>query len=636
MSLRPRVLLAAIAAALLLLGSSARAQSGVEVRLQADSTVVGLGDTVHVQMVATSSNAPPTDARLGSLGGFEIRGHSSSPQQTHIINFGGPQMDRYTLVDDWALQAGKLGSFSVGPASVNIGGKRFSSQTLVLRVVPAGQAPPTRSPRPQRSPFPPGFSPQSPFPPGFSPFDLWKNFPNAPFDEPQQEPPIATDPKLALDRAPGPGLFLHATVDKSSAVVGEQVTFTIYEYDDVEEPTPNGDDVREASTDDFVKRAILRDDQERPTAGYASVSGHIWRVFVLRRWALFPLHAGDLEIGPMSVLLRGPRLQPSRRTSEALRVHVTEPPLAARPPGYQVGDVGHFALSAQVDPRDVEQGGAVAVHVELSGTGNLPDAIATPARADVEWLSPEVHEKVGAIGDSGYGGSRTFDYVAKIKRAGAIDLGELALPYWSPEHKRYEVARASLGVVRVRPKPGAPAADSEPSEILAGLPPPRDTLGGIPSARRYADDSPIFWILGVAGAPLAFAAAVGGRAAGRRVAAWTHARKTSPLTELRGRVAAARVACDGSDPRGADAAVARALEAAVVAHAGVSVRGAVGDEVVERLERAGVTHDAASGVAELLRECEVARFSPEAADVTSARGRWNRAQSVIRRLEKGA
>jgi hypothetical protein len=637
MSLGPRALLAAVAAALLLLACSARAQTGIEVHLQAGSMVVGLGDTVHVQMIATSSDVAPTDSRVGVPDGFVVRGHNSLPQQSHVFSLGAQgssQTDRYTLLDDWALQAVKLGAFTIGPGSVNIGGKRFSSQALVLRVVPAAQAP-ARS-RPQR--LPPGFPPQSPFPPGFSPFDLWKNLlpPDTQFDEPEQQPPIATDPKLALEQSRGQGLFLHATVDKSNAGVGEQVIFSVYEYDQLDEPTSNIDDLREASTDDFVKRTIVREDQERPSLGYAAVGGHIWRVLLVRRWALFPLHAGDLEIGPMSVVVRGPRLQPSHRTSESLRVHVTEPPLAGRPPGYQIGDVGHFALSAQVDPREVEQGGAVAVHVEVSGTGNLPDAIATPARADVEWLSPEVHDKVGPIGDSGWGGSRTFDYVAKIKRAGSIDLGELALPYWSPEQKRYEVARASLGVVHARPKPGAPSDAAESSEILAGLPTPRGALAGMPAARRYADDSPLFWILGVAGAPLAFGVAVGGRAAGRRAAAWARARKESPLTELRGRVAAARVACGGSDPRGADAAVARALEAAVVAHAGVSVRGAVGNEVVERLERAGVMPDAASGVAELLRECEVARFSPDAADVAAARGRWTRAQSVIRRLEKGA
>jgi hypothetical protein len=625
-----RVLVAATAAALLLVARGAKAQNGVEVKLQADAMVVGLGDEVNLQMVAVSAAAAPIDPRLGATGGFSIRGHNSSPQQTHI-NINGSQIDRFSLVDVWALHADRVGAFTVGPASVNIGGKRFSSQALVMRVVPAGQAPPTRLPRAQPSPFP-----QSPFPPGFSPFDAWKNFfPDFPTNEPFQEPAVATDPKLGLDQARGQGLFLHAVVDKGNVVVGEQVTFTVYIYVDPDGSTVNEDDLHEASTDDFVKHALLREDQEPPIVGYANAGGRTWQVHAVRRWALFPLHAGDLEIGPMSLVARGPRIPNGRRTSEALHVHVTEPPVAGRPPGYSVGDVGHFALAAQVEPRDVEQGGAVAVHVELSGTGNVPSAIATPARADVEWLSPEVHDKVGPIGDTGYGGSRTFDYVARVKRAGAVDLGELALPYWNPEHKKYEVARATLGTVRVRPLPGVSAADSEPSQALAGLPGVRDALEGSPAARRYADDSPLFWILGVGGAPLAFGAVVVGRAAGKRASEWSRARRTSPITELRGRVAAARAACDKADPRGADAAVARALEAAVVAHAGVSVRGAVGDEVVERLERAGVAPDAATGIAELLRECEVARFSPDEADVTAARGRWTRAQGVIRRLEKG-
>lgn len=106
------------------------------------------------------------------------------------------------------------------------------------------------------------------------------------------------------------------------------------------------------------------------------------------------------------------------------------------------------------------------------------------------------------------------------------------------------------------------------------------------------------------------------------------------MTELRERVNAANAACGGKDARAADAAIARALEAASVAHAGVSVRGAVGAEVAERLERAGLGADAASGVAELLRECEAARFAPDAADVASARNRWARARQAIRQMER--
>lgn len=106
------------------------------------------------------------------------------------------------------------------------------------------------------------------------------------------------------------------------------------------------------------------------------------------------------------------------------------------------------------------------------------------------------------------------------------------------------------------------------------------------------------------------------------------------MTELKERMTAAGVACHGADPRAVDAATARALEAASVAYAGVSVRGAVGIEVAQRLERAGVAADAASEVADLLRECEAARFSPDAADMGSARDRWGRAQRAIRHVER--
>jgi hypothetical protein len=108
----------------------------------------------------------------------------------------------------------------------------------------------------------------------------------------------------------------------------------------------------------------------------------------------------------------------------------------------------------------------------------------------------------------------------------------------------------------------------------------------------------------------------------------------SPARELKERLAAAMNACKRSDARTADAAIARALEAATVAHAGINVRGALGNEVSERLERAGVAADAALRVAELLRECDAARFAPEAADILAARERWLRAQGIIRGLEK--
>ena len=195
-------------------------------------------------------------------------------------------------------------------------------------------------------------------------------------------------------------------------------------------------------------------------------------------------------------------------------MHVAEPPVAGRPAGYAMGDVGRFALSAQVTPRDVEQGGAVGVHVELSGTGNLPASLSTPAREGVEWLTPETHDQLGATGQSTFGGKRTFDFVVRILKVGDVPLGDLSLPYWDPDQKRYDVARASLGVVHVKPSASGAAASSaaQEQEKLQGLPAPRDALEGTTSARAHLDDSRAYWLGGLGVWPVAFGLAAAGSA----------------------------------------------------------------------------------------------------------------------------
>jgi hypothetical protein len=615
----------------------AGAQGAPQWQLQLDADTVGVGDVVHVQLGAQSSDAPPSDPRLTLPAGLAVRGQSTSPTQTHI-NINGVQSDRYGLTVDWTVQTQRVGVFTIGPASIAIGGSRFSVRGATLHVVPAGQAPPRQQPAQQGQP--------SPF--TFSPFDPWKGllqgfgqgFPQQPDLQAPPSTPLTTDPKLSLDAPRAAFYFLHATVDKTSAVVGEQVTFSVYEYIDLGAQTSievDESDVHDATAADFVKHPLLREDQDALLAGYASVGGRTWVVKLVRRWALFPLHAGDLPIGPMSVMLARPRAAVGQRTTEALTVHVTEPPAAGRPPGYALGDVGHFSLTAQVTPRDVDQGGAVGVHVELSGTGNVPSTIATPAREGIEWLAPEVHEQLGSIGHESFGGKRSFDYVVRVRLPGDVSLGELSLPFWDPDAKRYDVARASLGVVHAKAVANAPAASADaPEETLPGLPAPMDAMEGEPSRRAHMDDVPIFWLLGIGAWPAAFGVAVGATAAGRRVARSLRSRKASPAAELKERLAAADAASEGTDARRVDAAVARALEAAALAHAGVNVRGALGGEVADRLARAGVAQDAATRIAELLRECEMARFSPDGADVASARDRWVRARGAIRDLERRA
>ena len=615
-----------VGGATLLVAIAVHAQpSAPEIQVQTDESIVSVGDVVHIEVTATSADATPSDPRLGPAPGFLASGPSSSSSQTHI-NMNGVRTDRYTLTAAFALTAKQVGKFSVGPPSVVVGATRYSGRAVAIQVVPPGKAPSRR---------PPGRAPQPSF--GISPFDPWRGlFPGlmSP-DAPVPAQTVTLDPKLSLDAPSGQFIFLHAFTDKVTGVVGEQFVFTVALYEDVDSHGFEAQEGHEAQADAFVKHSLLKDDEDTPLLGYAAVAGRTYKVLALRKWALFPLRAGDLVIGPMSVSLRSGRTGDTKRISETLHVRVSEPPLAGRPPGYVLGDVGHFSLGADVTPREMEQGGAVGVHVELTGTGNMPGAVALPGRGDLDVLPAEVHDKLGPIGRQAFGGTRSFDFVVRVKRAGTVDLGTVTLPFWNPDEKRYDVARAPLGSLRVSPSSGATPDPSESQpELLAGLPGPRDGLEGAPPSALHPDDSPLFWLLAVAGGPVAFGAAVLGKSAGARATHALRRRRSSPLAELRQRLAAARSACEGSDARAADAAVMRALEVATIAHAGVNVRGAFGAEVIKRLEAAGVPLGQASLVADILRECELARFSPATADLASARDRWQRAQGAIAGLAR--
>src|SRR5208283_4870300 len=105
-----------------------------------------------------------------------------------------------------------------------------------------------------------------------------------------------------------------------------------------------------------------------------------------------------------------------------------------------------------------------------------------------------VHGDLGPTGHDAFGGKRTIDYVVRMRRPGAVDLGELTLPFWDPDQRKYGVARASLGVVRVRRSATGASASADPAhESLPGLPAVRDRLEGSGGPHEHDDDTPVFW-----------------------------------------------------------------------------------------------------------------------------------------------
>jgi hypothetical protein len=626
-ALLARLLGALVAFFAIAFAGGARADGRPEVHVSADTDVIGLGDTLHVTLEATSSGTSPVDPELSNTNGFQITGISPS-SSTSMSIMNGAVTSRRGLTTVWSLRATKVGVFTLGPPTVVVDGTRYRAQAVNVRVVPAGQAP-QRAPRQQQQPDP------------FDPFgglfgqlnqQLNQQFgqPFGQMPDPRQQMESQLDPRYALSAPRGQTAFLHATIDKSSLVIGEQVTYTVYLYVDVAAGrTPELNDPHEAPASDFVKRSLQADESKVEVVGYTNVGGQVYAVQLLRRSALFPLKSGDLDIGEMTLQVAAKN---GLRRSEDLRVRVSEPPIQGRPAGYAVGDVGTFALSADVSGRDVDQDGAIGVTVTLSGNGNIPSSIDPPEHAGVEWLDPQVTEKLGRQSGDKFGGTRTFQYVVRLHTAGDVDLGDFTLPYWDPHTNAYATARAALGTVHVKADPNAKAPVDAVVDPLPGLPGVRTTREPAAAPRRHLDDTPAYW-LGLGGMPLAYGLVVTAAGAMRRVREKRAARSASPKTEMQARVAAADAAASTGDSGAIDAATAHAIEAATIACAGVNVRGLATSDVARALRDAGVAEDDGREIESVLLACEAARFSAsDARGTDEARERWGRARRAIDRL----
>ncbi len=602
----------AVMAALATLGATAVAAPAraMSLHTQVSAQRVGVGQSFRVQLdaMADQGSATPGSPRLRVPPGI-----SASPprittqQQVSIAN--GRIQQRQGISVTWTLRAAHTGTFRIGPPTVQVGSARRAGQTVTVVVVPAGSAPPSAGQSSSPGwPFggPNPFGQNSPFGsmPGFN-----FNFGNNDDQDLDLLPSYPDD--LKLDRPLDPTAFLRATVKPKHVVVGQQLTLDIYAYG-------HGGPFREVNTSepsraDFLSWTILENSYgEREYQ--VPINGSVWYAMKIRELALFPIRAGTLTIGPMTMGFDG-RGYPSQgqnlgliRKSRPLQVVVGEPPLAGRPAGYHIGDVGHFALTAHVEPRQLTQGDAVSIVVKLEGTGNLPYKLHTPEQRGVEFLEPSTVDKIAPQGST-IGGWRKFTYVVNVDRAGHVDLGSIRLPYWDPDQNAYRVAAAALGSVQVTANRQAEAEnaprDDDPLSNLVTL---RTSLGAPAAKPLDVTDRPWFWALLFAG-PLGVFAVSGVVGLGRGIGARVRARREAHGTLAGQALDEARDAAAAGDIARTASAAERAVFTAIEGASGLKARGVLRDGLPEELRAAGIRDELCDRITSLLDECDAVRFT---------------------------
>lgn len=622
-----------------------------EVRAELDGPVVAVGDSVRLSLQASAEDVDVDSPDPDVPPSVRVQLSSTGPLRSiSIVN--GVRTDRRGLRATWVLVPTQVGRYRLTP-SVSIGGKRVHGNAVELQVVKPGQVPSTpqgqaqggRKGQPRRrdaSPFDQLLNPLQdpfgdPFPDPFSGQDPFKGL----FDRMQEPaaPEPQTSPDLAMVQAPrGKVAFLHAAVDKTTAVVGEQVTYSVYLYVDAEQSEPRYDDVHEASPSDFLRQPIMPDDKGPEFLGHTTVGGHVWAVKLLRRAALFPLRPGHLSIAPMTLRISNGRVQGATRETEPIAVDVTDPPTQGRPQGYVIGNVGRFKLTANVTPREVDLGGVLTVEVELAGTGNLPSTLTPPPRRALEWLPPDVKSFIEPDPKGRIGGRRLFTYVVRARETGPVEMGELSLPFFDPDSGKFDVAKAALGTVTVNAVAGAAGTQGAASSQNAAA---TSVLDGLPkalSSPEPADSNsasfvtrPSFLVAWL-GAPLAALLFMAGSLVRRGLKRRAAAPRDNPKARLRGLLREAEDALAKRDAKAADAAVVRYVEASIQTRTALSPRGVSLDRLSGELVARRVSDDVAGELTRVLREAEVARFAPGGVELSEVEARFNSAKRAVDRL----
>jgi hypothetical protein len=603
------------ALAVLLVASLSEAQTpSATVVMTASTTTIPVGGTLRLEVNVSAMGTDAPAPEMPDLSAFEILSRQTFPMPVRMGGWGGSSMTS-SLRSIFVMRAAREGRVTLAPARIRLGGREIRSNPLTIDVTAAGGPPvvggPSGGPPPAPGPTPPSTAP----------------------------PEGLLDGAIFDDQA-----FLRTVVDRGEAYVGEQLTVTVYLYLRGT-LSANPAMTREPSRDGFWVQDLVDPASPLPDSAQ-NVSGMLFHVYPLRRFAAFPLRAGDLEIGapeisisrasPIDIFMGMP--QPDlERAGVPVTVHVLELPAEGRPAD-GTPHVGTLALEAMLDRSQVPTGDAVTLTVTATGTGRI-DALDLGELAvdGVRVLSPQIDSEVNHPGDR-VGGTRRIQWLLVPEREGNFTLPSFRVPVFDPRARSWSlVETAPIALVAAGNPIGGPAPEvAEPEPLPDGEAPvvlgPVRTESVLERHRVRIAAAP--WFGGaVLAMPLLLALVAGGRfLASRKPAA-----EKGPVRgarEGKKRLDHAAGLAKGGDARGFYGTITLALKSVVEGKLGESVGSLTHPQLQKRLVLRGMNEALAKRLVDELEASEFARFSTSGAAGAEMQATLERAQKLLGELER--
>lgn len=325
-----------------------------------------------------------------------------------------------SITYSYILMAVKEGSFKLNPASANINGKSYETNSLEITV---GKGVPVQQP-------------------------------NSNGGSNNKQVNVSDD------------IFIKASVNKSKVYLGEQLiaTYKIYTRLNI----AGGEAGDDTKLNGFWKQEI---DLGQLQWNTEVIGGYQWKVATIKKYVLFPQRSGDLVVDPLAMNFIVQKRAKGGNTlmdqffgrvenveynckSKPIKIKVLPHP-QPEPEGYS-GAVGKLNMSVDVSATEVKANDAINIKVKVSGKGNigLIDNLPIEFPSDFEIYDPKINDNIKTT-INGVNGSREFDYLVIPRHPGKFDLGVLEFSYFDPSAKKFKTITSDPILINVLKSDGS-------------------------------------------------------------------------------------------------------------------------------------------------------------------------------------
>ncbi|MFH1052028.1 MAG: BatD family protein [bacterium] len=404
---------------LVVLNLSASFLMAQDVKFVATATKTAVSEGERFQVTYTLYNAQGTRLTPPNFKDFTVLMGPSMSQSTQIINGAMSQQVSYSYV----LQSNKIGTYTVGPATITVNGNPIQSNSLTINVLEPSQA------------------------------------------EKQQREQVKQEEKSLSQQAKdviAENLFVTLSVNKSNVYVGEQIiaTYKIYVHPElnVQNLTPN----KEPAFNGFWTQQIDLGNVQWQNESY---KGKTFRSAVIKKVILLPQQSGKLEIEPYLfdciARLRVQGQQQRRRHSvfddffddpffsgggyrdfpyvaSSSREFINVKPLPKPQPEDFNGGVGKITLDAWIDKPKTKAGEPISLKIKIGGSGNLKliEPMEMNFPPDFEVYDPKIADNV-IVSANGISGHKVFEYLMIPKHEGEYKIDPVHFSFFDLDKKTY-------------------------------------------------------------------------------------------------------------------------------------------------------------------------------------------------------